>query len=184
MKRLVILVTISALALGCGDSSNDAQTVELDFAAVVGEEAFVCGDSYDNLGANDTTLALSDFRFYVQDIALKNAAGNWVPVTLEENIFQTSGIALLDFEDGCGDFGNPDLNDVVTGSVPAGDYDGLRFKMGVPFEMNHVNSATGAEPDERHLDVLELAGRLQVPPHRLGAVQLGRLAPAPRQHWL
>ena len=146
MKRLVILVTISALALGCGDSSNDAQTVELDFAAVVGEEAFVCGDSYDNLGANDTTLALSDFRFYVQDIALKNAAGNWVPVTLEENIFQTSGIALLDFEDGCGDFGNPDLNDVVTGSVPAGDYDGLRFKMGVPFEMNHVNSATAPSP--------------------------------------
>ena len=149
MKRLGILVAISGLALGCGDSSNgssDPQTVELDFAAVVGEEAFVCGDSYDNLGANDTTLVLSDFRFYVQGVELKNAAGNWVPVTLEENIFQTSGVALLDFEDDCGELGNPELNDVVTGSVPAGDYDGLRFKMGVPFEMNHVNSATAPSP--------------------------------------
>jgi uncharacterized repeat protein (TIGR04052 family) len=142
-------MALSALALGCGDDASAAQEqqdVELSFAAFVGDQPFVCGNTYDNLGANDTSLVLSDFRFYVQDVALKNAAGAWVPVQLEENSFQNSGVALLDFENRCGELGTPELNDRVRGSLPAGDYDGLRFKMGVPFEINHVNSATAPSP--------------------------------------
>ncbi len=149
MKRLGTLMALSALALGCGDDASapqEQQDVELSFAAVVGTEAFVCGNTYNNLGANDTSLVLSDFRFYVQEVELKNAAGAWVPVQLEENSFQNSGVALLDFEDDCGELGDPELNDSVRGTVPAGDYDGLRFKMGVPFEINHVNSATAPSP--------------------------------------
>ena len=146
MKRLGTLMALSALALGCGDEGSAPQEVELSFAAVVGDQPFVCGNPYENLGADETSLVLSDFRFYVQDVALKNAAGTWVPVALEENSFQNSGVALLDFEDGCGSMGNPELNDSVRGTVPAGDYDGLSFKMGVPFEINHVNSATAPSP--------------------------------------
>jgi len=149
MKRLGTLMALSVLALGCGDESSSSSTpqqVELSFAAVVGDQPFVCGNTYNNLGANDTSLVLSDFRFYVQEVELKNAAGTWVPVQLEENSFQNSGVALLDFEDDCGELGDPELNDRVLGTVPAGDYDGLRFKMGVPFEINHVNSATAPSP--------------------------------------
>ena len=149
MKRLGTLITLGALALGCGDDASatqEQQDVELSFAAVVGDAPFVCGNTYENLGANDTSLVLSDFRFYVQDVELKNAAGAWVPIQLEDNSFQNSGVALLDFEDDCGELGDPELNDSVRGTVPAGAYDGLRFKMGVPFEINHVNSATAPSP--------------------------------------
>ena len=149
MKRLGMVMALSALAVGCGDDGNappEQQDVALSFAAVVGEEPFVCGNTYENLGANGTPLVLSDFRFYVQDVALKNAAGAWVPVQLEANSFQNSGVALLDFEDGCGELGTPELNEIVRGTVPPGDYDGLQFKMGVPFEINHVNSATAPSP--------------------------------------
>jgi len=149
MKRLGTVMVLSALALGCGDDASatqEQQDVGLSFAAVVGTEAFVCGNTYDNLGANDTPLVLSDFRFYVQEVELKNAVGAWVPVQLEENRFQNSGVALLDFEDGCGELGTPELNDSVRGTLPAGEYDGLRFKMGVPFEVNHMNSATAPSP--------------------------------------
>ena len=149
MKRLGMVMALGALALGCGDDASapqQQQDVVLSFAAVVGDEPFVCGNTYENLGANDTSLVLSDFRFYVQDVALKDATGVWVPVELEENSFQNSGVALLDFEDDCGELGDPELNDRVRGTVPAGDYDGLRFKMGVPFEINHVNSATAPSP--------------------------------------
>jgi uncharacterized repeat protein (TIGR04052 family) len=145
MKRLGTLMALSALALGCGDDASAPQEVELSFAAVVGDQPFVCGGTYDNLGANDTSLVLSDFRFYVQEVEMKNAAGAWVPVKLAENKFQTGGVALLDFED-CASMGNEDLNGLVTGSLPAGEYDGLRFKMGVPFEMNHVNHSTASSP--------------------------------------
>jgi uncharacterized repeat protein (TIGR04052 family) len=141
-------MALSALALGCGDSGTSSQPVELSFDAVVGEEQFVCGTEYSNLGTNDSSLVLSDFRFYVQDVALKNAAGEWVPVQLEDegNPFQVGGVALLDFEDGCGELGNPELNEVVLGTVPAGEYDGLRFQMGVPFELNHQDDGPAESP--------------------------------------
>jgi len=146
MKRLVVWMALSALALGCGDSASSSQAVELSFAAVVGDQPFVCGETYDDLGANGTSLVLSDFRFYVQEIQLKNGDGGWVPVQLTENKFQNDNVALLDFEDGCGEVGNEDMNDRVLGTVPAGQYDGIRFKMGVPFAMNHMNHATASSP--------------------------------------
>jgi uncharacterized repeat protein (TIGR04052 family) len=147
MKKLTLLMALSALALGCGDNSSEpgTQEVELSFQAMVGDEAFACGETYSNLGADNTTIVLSDFRFYIQEVELKNAAGIWVPLELDESRWQSGGVALLDFED-CAAMGNIDLNDLVTGSVPAGDYDGLRFKMGVPFEMNHTDHNTAKSP--------------------------------------
>ena len=139
-------MALSALALGCGESSSGSQQVELSFAAVVGDAPFVCGVKYDNLGADGASLVLSDFRFYVQDIELKNSAGMWIPVQLDDNKFQNSNVALLDFEDKCGDLGTPELNDRVVGTVPAGEYDGLSFEMGVPFDMNHQNHSTAPAP--------------------------------------
>lgn len=139
-------MALSALALGCGDSSSSSQRAELAFAAMVGAEPFVCGQEYSDLGADGASLVLSDFRFYVQDIELKNDAGEWVPLKLDENEFQNGDVALLDFENKCGDLGTEEMNERVVGTVPAGQYDGLRFKMGVPFERNHANHSTEPSP--------------------------------------
>jgi len=162
MNRVTILVVALALAsFGCDSSSEgaagaggnggaggggNAQAVAIEFAAMVGDEDFVCGDTYDNLGANDTSLQLSDFRFYVQDVELQNADDEWIPVELTENMFQIDGVALLDFEDGCGEVGNPNLNAEVVGLVPQGEYDGARFTMGVPVELNHADASTAPGP--------------------------------------
>lgn len=164
MKKLLILVAMLSLAgFGCSDSSGDAgsggaggaggeggsgssEDVTITFDAVVGTETFVCGDSYQNLGSDDTTLTLVDFRFYVQDVELKNADDAWVPVELEENQFQIDDIALLDFEDGCGEVGNAEMNVQIVGTVPGGEYDGLRFKMGLPPELNHQDASTAPGP--------------------------------------
>jgi uncharacterized repeat protein (TIGR04052 family) len=135
--------------LGCdsGSGGDGPQVVTIEFAAKVGDQEFACGDTYDDLGANGTSLQLSDFRFYVQDLELKNLGGDYVPVELETegSLWQTENLALLDFEDGC-DSGTTEMNAVVTGTVPAGDYDGIRFKMGVPFDLNHDNQATAPAP--------------------------------------
>ena len=149
MNKLTILVGALALAtFGCG---SDSQAVTIAFAAKVGAEDFVCGDTYDGLGANDSSLQLSDFRFYVQDVKLKNANGNYVAVALtsDGNPWQTGNVTLLDFEDGCNDAGTMEVNAVVTGTVPVGTYDGLSFEMGVPFELNHQNPATAEPPLNR-----------------------------------
>lgn len=150
MNKVTVLVGTLALAgIGCDSSSGSTgETVTIEFAAMVGGENFVCGDTYDNLGADDSSLQLSDFRFFVQDVELKNANGDYVAVSLTSSAWQTDNVTLLDFEDGCSgnDFGTPEMNMVVTGTVPAGTYDGLRFEMGVPFDLNHENPATAAPP--------------------------------------
>lgn len=137
-------------SFGCSDSSGDegpgTQDVTITFEATVGAETFVCGDTYDNLGADDTTLTISDFRFFVQSVALRNEAGDYVTVTLEDNDWQAEGTTLLDFEDGCTDLGTEPMNATVTGTVPVGTYDGIRFEMGVPFDANHANPSTAPSP--------------------------------------
>lgn len=129
-----------------GEGGTTTQAVSIAFAAVVGAETFVCGDTYDDLGANGSSLQLSDFRFFVQDVELRNDAGDYVAVALDDDEWQAEGASLLDFEDGCNDLGTVPTHTVVTGSVPAGTYDGLRFQVGVPFEANHANPATAASP--------------------------------------
>ncbi|MGB5812570.1 MAG: MbnP family copper-binding protein, partial [Polyangiales bacterium] len=128
-----------------GVGGADAQAVSIAFVAKVGDADFECGTTYD-LGSADTPLELADFRFYVEGIELQNDADEWVAVSLDDTNFQTDDVALLDFEDGCGELGNADLNEVVTGTVPVGTYSAVRFNMGVPFEMNHENPAVAPPP--------------------------------------
>jgi uncharacterized repeat protein (TIGR04052 family) len=156
------------MALGCSDDSGTVgsggtagaggvggvgggggagpQAVSIAFAAVVGAEAFTCGNTYDDLGASGSSLQLSDFRFFVQDVELRNDEGDYVAVTLDDDAWQAEGASLLDFEDGCNDLGTVPTHTVVTGTVPAGTYDGLRFQVGVPFEPNHANPSTAPSP--------------------------------------
>ncbi len=146
----MVLAALSVGILGCGDSDEaGAREVSIEFAGNVGDEDFVCGTTYNNLGSANTPLQLVDFRLYVQGIELRNSAGDWVAVALTENNFQTSGAVLLDFEDGCGEFGDGPTNDTVSGTVPEGTYDAIRFQMGVPFEVNHNSPATAPPPLNR-----------------------------------
>lgn len=148
MKKLaMVIAAMSVGALGCGDDSAGSQSVSIEFAAMVGSEDFVCGQQYDDLGADNTSLTLSDFRFYVSSVELKNSDGDWVALALDSTNFQTGDVALLDFEDGCNTgSGNAATNASVTGTVPEGTYDEVRFEMGVPFDVNHDNPATSPPP--------------------------------------
>jgi uncharacterized repeat protein (TIGR04052 family) len=114
---------------------------------MVGDVPFACGDEYEGIGTTQATLIPIDFRFYVFDVRLVTDDGEEVPVTLDENVrpWQLGDLALLDFEDGCSN-GDPALNDTVHGTVPHGEYTGVRFVMGVPFDLNHGNQATAPEP--------------------------------------
>jgi len=135
-----------ALALACG-SDDATQSITIPVSAVVGSEPFVCGQTYTGLGDGSLELTPTDFRFYVHDVRVVDAEGAEFPVTLEQDgRFQEGDVALLDFEDGCGDFGNPDLNSTIRGTVPEGDYVGLRFRVGVPEARNHADPVTQPAP--------------------------------------
>lgn len=132
-----------------GQGGGEPISVDLQFAARVGSEDAACGTVYTDLGADAGNVELADLRFYVHDIRLVDAAGEETPVELDQDgVWQVENVALLDFEDGTGDCadGTPELNSVVHGTVPSGEYVGVRYRLGVPFELNHENVATSPSP--------------------------------------
>ncbi len=125
------------------------QTVRLRFAAEVGETPFSCGGSYAKIGVTKARITPTDMRFFVHDVRLVRADGSDVPLSLtQDSLWQFENIALLDFENGGGpcENGTPQTRNVVEGTVPVGDYAGVRFTIGVPFERNHLDLATQPSP--------------------------------------
>jgi len=158
-RSLIALALVTSVA-ACGDNleqdtppdahAADAapQAVSIAFAAKVGGAAFACGQAYAGIGSTAASYVASDFRFYVHDVRLVGAGGS-VPVTLDVNEWQNAGgVALLDFEDGTANcqMGSAATHTAITGIVPAGTYTGIEFKVGVPFDQNHLDAATATPP--------------------------------------
>jgi uncharacterized repeat protein (TIGR04052 family) len=125
------------------------QDVTLRFKATVGDKPFACGESYDRIGATSSKITPTDFRLYVHNIRLIDAHGKEAPVKLEQDgKWQFENIALLDFENGSGPCANgtADTRDFIQGTAPAGNYTGVKFTVGVPFERNHADPAKAPSP--------------------------------------
>lgn len=132
------------------DTAPASRDVSLQFRAMFGAIPFECRTQVSNLGLAVTAARPTDMRLYVHDVALIDAnTGDAVPVELTEGTpWAGNGITLLDFESGDGfcDGGTEGTNDVVTGTVPGGRYDGVSFKIGVPFAFNHQALANATAP--------------------------------------
>ncbi len=145
LAGILLAAGVSGIA-ACGNGSG-TMNVEIPFAGLVGSTEFACGTTYDGIGTGATAgkkqLRPSDFRFYVSNVHLLDADGDEISVDLDQDgEWQYQNVALLDFEDGttapC-DSGTTGMNSKVTGTVPAGDYTGICFDLGIPFDLNHVD---------------------------------------------
>lgn len=139
MHRLVLLILLFLALSAC---SRRPIEVVIPFEAVHGDEVIRC-DSPDS-GPN-----LTDLRFYVASVRAMRDDGVTVDLLLHpDDQWQQAGLALLDFEDGTGacSNGSPDTNTVLRGTLPAGEYRGLQFTMGVPFDLNHGDPLLAAAP--------------------------------------
>jgi uncharacterized repeat protein (TIGR04052 family) len=151
MKRLsafVIPFALSACAVTPSHQSG-TQPVEIRFVAQINGQAFECGKSYSGVGTTKSTITPSDFRLYVSQVELLSTDGKAVPVALnQDKTWQLENIALLDFENGQGPCrnGTPATNISVRGSVPVGNYSGLKFTVGVPFARNHGDPTVSPAP--------------------------------------
>ena len=199
-RTQVVLLSCSFVLAACGDnedqhdhpdaSAPDAEpdagpmAVTIAFAAEVGGTPFACGQTYAGLGTTAAAYVGTDFRFYVHDVRLMmhgDAGPVEVPVTLDANDFQADGVALLDFETGgtgC-QMGSTSTHTAITGTVPAGAYGGIAFKVGIPFAKNHLDVATAAPP--LNIPAMYWAWKLglQVPQGRRHGERRG-LQPPPR----
>lgn len=145
MKRFLIAATAALVA----SPALADMTVEIPFIAEIAGAPFACTESYTGLGSAATEVQFLDFRLFVSAANLIAADGTRVPVALEQDgAWQIENIALLDFEDGTGSCANgtPQVNTTLRGTVPEGDYRGLEFEVGVPFDWNHGDPTTAPAP--------------------------------------
>jgi len=128
---------------------SSPQRVEISFAGRLEGKPFACGAQYEGVGTKKSTVTPQDLRFFVSEVELVDANGKGVPVALDQDgIWQYKSAALIDLEDGTGACrnGNAATHAAVTGSVPDGHYTGLRFTVGVPFELNHGDTLSAPSP--------------------------------------
>ena len=132
-----------------GAGGAGTQDVEIEFTGKIDGADFVCGTSYENVGSGQASGELSDFRFYLHDLELLSGA-EAVPVELtQDGVWQYENVVLLDFENKSGACANGTLetNFTIRGQVPGGfTADGIRFKLGVPFDLNHAAAAVAPSP--------------------------------------
>ncbi|WP_034411994.1 MbnP family copper-binding protein [Derxia gummosa] len=154
--RPVLAATLASLLAACGGGGDDnagapasPRTVTIAFDAIANGGPARCGSTLGSLGSPAVSAALRDLRFYVTNVRLISAGGASQPVTLATNDFQSSGVALLNFNDGstaaCGGTAMT-LNTGITGTVAAGSYTGIEFEVGVPESVNHSDYAASAAP--------------------------------------
>lgn len=130
------------------DAAPEKRVISIDFEARVGSELFECGKTYQQLGTSKASANFIDFRLYLYDVRMIDAAGKEVAVTLDQNgVSQYQDAVLLDFEDGKGGCkGSSDINTKLTGEVAWGDYRGVAFKVGLPPKLNHSDTAATPAP--------------------------------------
>ena len=137
----------TSMAAAPGGETN--RPVVLRFKPMVGDKPFACGESYPDIGVTHSTITPTDFRLYVHNVRLVDAAGKETPVALaQDGKWQFENLALLDFENGSGPCSNgtPETHDYVKGAAPPGNYTGVRFTVGVPFNLNHAEPAKQPSP--------------------------------------
>ena len=152
MNRISVaaVATIATLFTACGSSTDTGpQPVTIDFKGLVGNVPFSCADTAGYaIGTGTLPWIPKDFRFYVSNVRLVDAAGAEAPVTLDASVWQGYGVALLDFENGTGNCtgGTVETNKSIQGTVAPGTYVGLKFDVGVPTASNHLNVEAANQP--------------------------------------
>lgn len=151
---LTLLATACLVACG-GDNDSDSdgahsQAVTINFAAGLGSEAMACGERTTPVGRQQTPPEVKDFRLYISDVQVAGTDGEFHAVELEQNDWQHQNVALLDFEDGSASCsgGNAATNKQLTGMVSniGGDVTQVRFTLGVPEALNHLDRTTALSP--------------------------------------
>ena len=142
MIRNAVFACAAAFTLA-GAAPAPSQHVTLRFAATAGEVPVACEARIPGVGSRGSTIVPEDLRFYVSDVRLVAADGAETPLALDDDhAWQSQGVALLSW---CAD-GRADLHDSISGTIPPGDYRGVRFSLGIPDRLNHADATIAQAP--------------------------------------
>ena len=121
--------------------TSSETAVQLKFASTWNGAAINC---------DSAPTSLTDLRFFVSNVKLVDTAGREHALTMSDNPpWQQQDVALIDLEDGNGAClnGSADMTSTLSGTIESNAViQGLRFTVGVPFELNHANPLLAAAP--------------------------------------
>ncbi|TGL64088.1 MbnP family copper-binding protein [Leptospira sarikeiensis] len=173
MKSLytITFTTFFAISISNCDGSSSNQNLALlalatqaqpsiQFSAVVGDSKATCGGDISGHGdsisssvtiqhvAGVMPIGLKDLRFYVSEFELVDQNDNVVTVSVPDTgVWQYGGVTLLDFENNKGSCsGTSATNDSVLASVENKTYKTIRFTLGVPESLNHIDYNNAPSP--------------------------------------
>jgi uncharacterized repeat protein (TIGR04052 family) len=135
-RRLAAL-TLALLGNACSQSDLG---FSIPFTAVWDGVPIDCGS---------TSPALTDLRFFVSNLQLIDSSGEARDIRFATEMpWQNDAVALVDLEDGTGAClrGTRDIASEIIAVAPQRDYRGLRFTVGVPFRLNHLDPLTAKPP--------------------------------------
>ena len=143
------LALLFSLTLVAPAAAQATSPVKIRFAMTAAGAPVTCGANITGVGTTKSTVSIIDARFYVSRLRLVKADGGEVPVTLtQDGLWQLDDVALLDFENAAGGCANgtEQTRDLIEGTAPAGQYTGVRFDVGLPFEKNHRDQTLQPSP--------------------------------------
>jgi hypothetical protein len=125
-----------------GSTSSSDQTIEIRFYPKFGSDALALNQKYMNAGSD--SIWFTTVRFYISEIALVDSLGNEIPVEQETVVAGTTpDVWLVDLE--AADYTVNGYLSVMVKGAP-GTYRGVKFSVGVPFNLNHRDVSTQDPP--------------------------------------
>lgn len=172
MKLLykAVITVASLILIGCDGSSppnmallalmSQTAVPGIQFKAVVGDSDASCGGDISGHGDSHSSsvtiqhvagvmpIGLKDLRFYVSEFELVDQNDNIIALDVPNTgVWQYGGVALLDFENGQGSCsGTTGTNNFVQATVENKTYKTLRFTLGVPENLNHIDYSVAPSP--------------------------------------
>lgn len=123
------------------------QNVTINFALKAGEMPAGCNQDL-MLGSSQAMTQLLDARLFISEVMVITSEGEFPLELNQDGQWQYENLALLDFENATGACaGTPDTHTQITGETTAeGAITGVRFTIGVPESLNHLDAATAPAP--------------------------------------
>ncbi len=151
LSLLSLVSVLSSCSDGTSTSISSPSAFSLRFHAANGTLAsdVSCDAKLLQLGTTKIDGELLDLAFFVHGLEFLKSDGSVVEAKLEDNAWQNQNVALMDFQDK-GDNCSGDAkttHTVITGEVSSlEDIVAVRFTLGIPPELNHVDPQSVEEP--------------------------------------
>lgn len=145
------MIVLALLACATGPPEADDR-LTLRFSAAVDGAPLACDGTYAG-GLPPTTFELVDLRFFVHEVVLTAEDGADVEAPLAVDApWQSADVALVDLTGRGGrcEGASPDTRAEVLLDVPRGRYAGMRFTLGVPPALNHLDSEDAEPPLDQY----------------------------------